>query len=84
MILEASQLSKNVPGTFDWLDLFFMGVGAFVEGLLYKLFMGKTLEKIAKNRLTKLPKPVILYHKKPGSGLYASIRGTLVLGKLLY
>jgi len=36
--LETSQLSQKVPGTFDWLDLLFMGVGAFVEGLLYKYF----------------------------------------------
>ena len=36
IILEISQLSKNVPGTFDWLDLLFLSIGAFVEGLLYK------------------------------------------------
>jgi len=30
---------NHFPGTFDWLDLLFMGIGAFVEGLLYyKLF----------------------------------------------
>jgi hypothetical protein len=33
---EISQLSKKVPGTFDLLDLLFLGIGAFVEGLLYK------------------------------------------------
>jgi len=38
LALEISQLSQNVPGTFDWLDLLFMGVGAFVEGLLFKYF----------------------------------------------
>ena len=43
LILETSQLSKKVPGTFDWLDLFFMGIGAFVEGLLYKLFIKRRL-----------------------------------------
>jgi hypothetical protein len=32
------KLSKKFPGTFDWLDLLFMGIGAFVEGLLYKIF----------------------------------------------
>ena len=37
-ILEISQLSKKVPGTFDWMDLLFMGIGAFVEGLLYNIF----------------------------------------------
>jgi hypothetical protein len=37
-ILEISQLSKKVPGTFDWMDLLFMGICAFVEGLLYNIF----------------------------------------------
>jgi hypothetical protein len=32
---ETSQLIKNIPGTFDLLDLFFMGIAAFVESLLY-------------------------------------------------
>ena len=36
LVLEFSQLSEKVTGTFDLLDLFFMGIGAFVEGLLYK------------------------------------------------
>ena len=35
-VFETSQLLKNIPGTFDRLDLLFMGIGAFVEGLLYK------------------------------------------------
>ena len=30
---------EGFPGTFDWLDLLFMGIGAFVEGLLYKKFI---------------------------------------------
>jgi hypothetical protein len=38
LVLEISQLSGNIPGTFDWFDLLFMGIGAFVEGLLYKFF----------------------------------------------
>ena len=38
LVLETSQLSERVPGTFDWLDLLCMGIGAFAEGLLYKLF----------------------------------------------
>ena len=29
---------NNFPGTFDWLDLLFMGIGAFLESLLYKKF----------------------------------------------
>jgi len=41
--LEISQLSKKVPGTFDWLDLLFMSIGAFVEGLLYKIFNRRRL-----------------------------------------
>jgi len=29
---------NNFPGTFDWLDLILMSIGAFVEGLLYNNF----------------------------------------------
>jgi len=36
VIIEMSQLSKYIPGTFDILDLVFMGIAAFAEGLLYK------------------------------------------------
>jgi xanthine/uracil permease len=39
VIFEFLQLSKKVPGTFDLLDLLCMGIGAFVEGLLYNLFI---------------------------------------------
>jgi len=39
MVFETSQLSDSVPGTFDFLDLLFMGIGAFVEGFLYNKFM---------------------------------------------
>jgi hypothetical protein len=39
LVFEISQISGKVPGTFDWLDLLFMGIGAFVEGLLYKKFI---------------------------------------------
>ena len=35
ILLETSQLSKNFPGTFDWLDLLFMCIAAFVESFLY-------------------------------------------------
>ena len=38
-ILEISQLSERVPGTFDFMDLCFMGIGAFGEGLLYNIFV---------------------------------------------
>ncbi|MCL1930822.1 MAG: hypothetical protein FWF55_03345, partial [Treponema sp.] len=43
LTIETSQLSEKVPGTFDWFDLFFMGIGAFVEGLLYKFFTTRRL-----------------------------------------
>jgi hypothetical protein len=43
LVLEVSQLSEKVPGTFDLLDLFFMGIGAFVEGLIYTLFIQRRL-----------------------------------------
>ena len=36
-IFEISQLSEKVPGTFDFLDLLFMGISALLEGLLYKI-----------------------------------------------
>jgi hypothetical protein len=39
LIFEISQLSEKIPGTFDWLDLIFLCIGAFVEGLLYKIFI---------------------------------------------
>jgi hypothetical protein len=42
-VFEISQLSERVPGTFDWLDLLFMGIGAFVEGLLYKIFVRRRI-----------------------------------------
>ena len=43
-IFEISQLSKNVPGTFDWLDLFFMGIIALLEGLFNKIFINRSLK----------------------------------------
>jgi len=42
-LLEASQLSDRVPGTFDALDLLFMGLGAFVEGLLHRIFVKRRI-----------------------------------------
>jgi len=42
-IFEISQLSKNVPGTFDLLDMFSMGITALFEGLLYKIFVQRRL-----------------------------------------
>jgi len=40
VLLEIGQLSAIIPGTFDVLDLLFMGIGAFVESLLHN-FYGK-------------------------------------------
>jgi len=42
-LMEISQLSERVPGTFDVLDLLFMGIGAFVEGLLYNIFVKRRI-----------------------------------------
>jgi len=39
LAFEISQLLKKVPGTFDCLDIFFMGIAAFVEGLLYRFLI---------------------------------------------
>jgi len=41
--LEMSQLSQKVPGTFDVLDLLFLGISALVESLLYKFFITRRL-----------------------------------------
>jgi hypothetical protein len=35
VVFEISQLSDNIPGTFDFMDLLFIGIIAFVEGLIY-------------------------------------------------
>ena len=43
LLFEISQISEKVLGTFDWLDLFFMSIVAFVEGLLYKIFIRRRL-----------------------------------------
>jgi hypothetical protein len=44
VVFEISQLSENIPGTFDWLDLFFMCMTALLEGLLYKIFIQRRLK----------------------------------------
>jgi hypothetical protein len=43
LILEASQISKNIPGTFDAMDLFFMVMTAFIEGSLYNTFFARRM-----------------------------------------
>jgi hypothetical protein len=42
-IIEISQLSDRAPGTFDLLDLLFMGICAFIEGLLYNVSINRRL-----------------------------------------
>jgi len=42
-IFEISQLSDKVPGTYDLLDLLFMGICAFIEGLLYNISIKRRL-----------------------------------------
>jgi hypothetical protein len=44
IIIEASQFSNNVSGTFDVLDLVLMGIAAFVEGMLHKYFVKGSLK----------------------------------------
>jgi len=39
IIFEMCQIIKIIPGTFDILDLLFIVITAFVEGLLYKIFI---------------------------------------------
>jgi len=41
LVFEISQLSEKIPGTFDWLDLIFLCIGAFFESLLYKKFIAR-------------------------------------------
>jgi hypothetical protein len=39
LLLEATQASKYMLGTFDWFDILFISIGAFVESLLYYIFV---------------------------------------------
>jgi len=39
LLLEIAQTSKYILGTFDWLDILFISIGAFVESLLYNIFV---------------------------------------------
>lgn len=43
LTFEISQLSSIIPGTFDYLDILFMGIAAFVEGLLYYFLANRRL-----------------------------------------
>jgi len=40
---EALQLSGNIPGTFDVLDLAFMGIFAFLESIIFKLLIRRRI-----------------------------------------
>jgi len=44
-VIEIIQLSEKIPGTFDLLDLFFMGIGAFLEALLHNFLLGEHKER---------------------------------------
>ena len=44
VVFEISQLANVVPGTFDFFDLFFLVIGAFVEGLLYNIFVRRRFQ----------------------------------------
>jgi hypothetical protein len=37
--LEISQLNEKIPGTFDVLDLTFYGVSAFLESIVFNMFI---------------------------------------------
>jgi hypothetical protein len=43
LVLELSQMSEGVPGTFDAADLLAMGISAFVEGMIYVFFVRRVL-----------------------------------------
>ncbi|GHU71766.1 hypothetical protein FACS189450_08350 [Spirochaetia bacterium] len=42
-VLEMLQLDRNIPGTFDVLDLFFMGSTAFAESILFYVFIRRRI-----------------------------------------
>jgi len=42
-VFETSQLSKKVPGTFDLLDLVFMGFFAFLESIIFNGFIRRKI-----------------------------------------
>jgi hypothetical protein len=42
-VLEMLQLHKNIPGTFDGVDLVFMGSIAFVESILFYVFIRRRI-----------------------------------------
>ena len=45
VLFETSQIAPHIPGTFDVMDLLFMGITAFVEGLLYKNLVKGRIKK---------------------------------------
>ena len=49
LLLEVSQLSDAVPGTFDWFDLLFIGIGALAEGIIYKKFIYIRVKAVQKS-----------------------------------
>jgi hypothetical protein len=43
LVLEMLQLFNKIPGTFDVLDLFFMGIAAFAESIMFYLFIKRRI-----------------------------------------
>lgn len=43
-LMEICQLSEKVPGTFDIMDMSFMGIGALIEGLIYNLAIKRSIK----------------------------------------
>jgi hypothetical protein len=44
LTIEISQLGTNVPGTFDPLDLLFMGITALIECVIYNSFIKRRIK----------------------------------------
>jgi hypothetical protein len=44
VVIEMLQLCKNIPGTFDVVDLLFMGFTAFAENILFYLFIKRRIQ----------------------------------------
>jgi len=43
LVIELTQSFENVPGTFDLLDLLFMGIFAFLESIIFNSFVKRSL-----------------------------------------
>ena len=43
LVLEIGQIFPTVPGTFDALDILFMGIFAFMESVIFNLFVKRRM-----------------------------------------